>query len=338
MLEDTTMLRRSIGLLVTIALTLLVVPIASDAQPAEKIARIGVLWADTPPEIYPGVEAQQLFSQTLHDLGWVEGRNIAFESRSAAGDLDRLPVLAAELVRLPVDLIVALGARAIRAAQHATRTIPIVMLTGGDPVQAGFVASLARPGGNITGVNNLQTDLISKRLELLKEAVPGVSRVGVLAAPGGVFVPARVREAERVARALGVELHIAEVADPSALEPALAALTTARADALLTLLAPRFDAHHRRIVDLVARHQLPAIYHARWYVAAGGLMSYARNRTEEFQRTATYVDKILKGATPGDLPVEQAMTFELVINLKTAQALGLTIPPTLLFQAVEVIR
>jgi putative tryptophan/tyrosine transport system substrate-binding protein len=256
-------------------------------------------------------------------------------------EFDRLPVLAAELVRLPVDLIVAVGSPSTRAAQRATSTIPIVMNTGSDPVQAGFVTSLARPDGNITGVTNVQTDLISKRLELLKEAVPGVSRVGVLAPPGSTTTTttaAMVREAERAARALGVQLHIAEVADPSAFEPALTAITTARADALLTLSSSRFDARHRQIVDLVARRQLPAIYHAGWYVAAGGLMSYARNRAEEFQRTAAYVDKILKGAKPADLPVEQPMKFDLVINLKTAEALGLTMPPTLLFQATEIIR
>jgi ABC-type uncharacterized transport system substrate-binding protein len=325
-------------LMVILALGLLAAPPPAGTQSAGKIARIGVLWADTPAEIYPGVDAQQLFSQTLQALGWVEGRTITVESRFAAGDLDRLPALAAELVRLPVDLIVAAGGSPARAAKQATTTIPIVMVTGGDPVQAGFVTSLARPGGNITGVTNLQTDLISKRLALLKEAVPGVSRVGVLAPSGSLTAPAMLREAERAARALGVELHLAEVADPSALEPALAALTTARVDALLALPSARFDAHHRQIVDLVARRQLPAIYHARWYVAAGGLMSYARDRVEEFQRTAAYVDKILKGAKPADLPVEQPTTFELVINLKTAQALGLTIPPPLLFQATEVIR
>jgi putative ABC transport system substrate-binding protein len=325
-------------LLVALALSLLVAPLAADAQPAGRIARIGVLWPDTPTEIYPGVDARQLFSQTLQTLGWVEGRNIALEPRFAAGDFDRLPGLAAELVRLPVDLIVAVGSPSTRAAQHATSTIPIVMVTGSDPVQAGFVASLARPGGNITGVTNVQTDLISKRLELLKEAVPGVSHMGVLAPPGGTTTAAMVREAERAARALGVQLHIAEVADPSAFEPALAAITTARADALLTLSTTRLDAHHRQIVDLVARRQLPAIYHAGWYVAAGGLMSYARNRAEEFQRTAAYVDKILKGAKPADLPVEQPTQFEFVINLKTAEALGLTIPPHILFQANEILR
>jgi putative tryptophan/tyrosine transport system substrate-binding protein len=203
----------------------------------------------------------------------------------------------------------------------------------------GFVASLARPGGNITGVITLQADLNLKRLELLKEAVPGVSRVAVLGdTSSGVITRAMVSEQARAERALGVQLHILQVTDPSAPEPAFAAITQARADALMVLPSQQLGAYVTRIVDLVARSQLPAIYPAREYVEAGGLMSYARDRAEEFQRAAAYVDKILKGAKPADLPVEQPTKFLLVINLKTAQALGLTIPPTFLFQATEVIR
>jgi putative tryptophan/tyrosine transport system substrate-binding protein len=324
-------------LLLTLALGILVASLTVEAQSAGNIARIGVL--DLGHSSPAAVELQRPFRQALRELGWVEGHNLAFESRWSEGDRDRLRALAAELVRLKVDVITAAGGEAIRAAQQATRTIPIVMLGTTDPVGSGFVASLARPGGNITGVSTLQADLTLKRLELLKEAVPGVSRVAVLSdTSSGVFVRTLVSEQARAERALGVQLHILEVPDPSAPEPAFAAITQARADALMVLPSQRLGAYATRIVDLVARSQLPAIYPAREYVEAGGLMSYARDRAEEFRRAAAYVDKILKGAKPTDLPVEQPTTFLLVINLKTAQALGLTIPATLLFQATEVIR
>ena len=237
-----------------------------------------------------------------------------------------------------MDLIVAGGVNAIRAAQQATSTIPIGMTSIADAVRTGFVESLARPGGNITGVSGMTSVLIAKRLELLKEAVPGVYRVAVLADPANPNTPWMVSEAERAARALGVQLHLLEVTDPSTPEPDFAALTTERADAVMVLPAERFFVHRKRLVDLVAHHQMPAIYGNRGFVEAGGFMSYGANATEESRRVATYVDKILKGAKPADLPVEQPMRFELVINLKTAKALGLTIPPTLLFQADEVIR
>jgi putative ABC transport system substrate-binding protein len=315
-----------------------VTPLPAGAQSEGRIAQIGVLGLGFSTS---KVELEgSPFQQALHELGWVEAKNIAFEWRFAEGNRDRLPALATELVRLKVDLIVASGAVEIRAAQHATSTIPIVMAGTGDPVRAGFVASLARPGGNITGVSNLQSELNSKRLELLTEAVPGVSRVAVLADPANPNTPDMVRETEQAARALGVQLHLLEVTDPSRFESAFATITTTRVDALLVLPLPHswFDAHARRIVELVAYHHLPAIYPGRWFVGAGGLMAYARNNAEHFRRVATYVDKILKGAKPADLPVEQPTTFELVINLKTAQALGLTLPPTLLFQADEVIK
>jgi putative tryptophan/tyrosine transport system substrate-binding protein len=237
-----------------------------------------------------------------------------------------------------VDLIAANGSNAIRAAQQATRTIPIVMLGTTDPVGSGFIVSLARPGGNITGVSTLQADLNVKRLELLQEAVPGLSRVAVLGDTSSTVTRAMVSEKERAERALGVQLHILEVTDPSTLDAAFAAITQARAGALMVLPSLRLGAYGTQIVELVARTQLPAIYPARGYVEVGGLMSYAGHRAEMFQRGASYVDKILKGAQPGNLPVEQAMKFEFVINLKTAQTLGLIIPPPLLFQADEVIR
>jgi ABC-type uncharacterized transport system substrate-binding protein len=327
---------KSMGFIIFLALGIFVVLPPARAQSVERIARIGVLLVNFP---LSEVERESWpFVQGLRELGWVEGKNIAFEWRFAEENPDRLPALAADLVHLKVDLIVAGASREIRAAQHATSTMPIVMLSTADPVGAGFVASLARPGGNITGLSSIQTDLIFKWVELLKEAVPGVSRVAVLADVTGVLSRSIVSEQERVARALGVQLHLLEVADPSALEPTFATITNERADALMVLPSPRFHAHHQWIVGLVARSQLPAIYPARWFVETGGLMSYDRSRAEDGRRAASYVDRILKGAKPGDLPVEQPMKFELVINLKTAQALGLTLPPALLFQADEVIR
>jgi putative tryptophan/tyrosine transport system substrate-binding protein len=327
---------RTIGLIAILALSLLAPPPATGAPPEGRIARIGLLGL-----VLPSSEValqRSPFRQALPELGWVEGKNIVFESRYAEGNVDRLPALAGELVRPEVDLIMAAGAIAIRAAQHATSTIPIVMAGTGDAVRAGFVASLARPGGNITGVSDMITVLNAKRLELLKEAVPRISRVAVFADPANPYTPAMVSETEQAARALGVQLHILELIDPSALEPAFAALTIERADAVMVLPAARLSVHQRRLVDLVAHHQLPAIYAGRWFVEAGGLMSYTANSTEVSRLAATYVDKILKGARPADLPVERPTTFAPVINLQTAQALGLTIPPTRLCQADAVIR
>jgi putative tryptophan/tyrosine transport system substrate-binding protein len=321
------MRRRTMALLITLALGLLVAPLAAKVQPAGHIARIGVLDLGYSPPA--AVELQHVFRQALRELGWVEGHNLTFESRWSEGDRDQLRDLAAELVRLKVDVIAANGGDATRAAQQATRTIPIVMLGTADPVGSGFVASLARPGGNITGVSTLQADLTVKRLELLKEAVPGLSRVAVLRdTSSGVINRAMVSEQERAERALGVQLHLLEVTDPSTPEPAFAAITQARAEALMVLPSQALGAYATRIAELVARSRLPVIYPARAYVEAGGLMSYTRDRGEELRRSAAYVDKILKGAKPTDLPVEQPMKFELVINLKTAQGLGLTIPPS----------
>jgi putative tryptophan/tyrosine transport system substrate-binding protein len=336
MLEDSTMRHSIIGLMLTLGF--LVAPLCSNAQQPGKVYRIGSLGLGRAPS--EAQRQQSPFLQALRELGWHEGHNIAFEDRYAEGKLDRLPDLAAELVRLKVDLIVVGGAIAIRAAQQATSTIPIVMTSIADAVRAGFVESLARPGGNITGVSGMASFLIAKRLELLKEAVPGVSCVAVLADPANPNTPWMVSEAELAARALGVRLSILilEVPDPSTLEPAFAALTPERAEAVMVLPAERFFVHRQRLVDLVAHHQLPAIYTGRWFVEAGGFMSYEANATEESRRVATYVDKILKGAKPADLPVTQPMKYELVINLKTAQALGLTLPPPLLFQVDEVIR
>jgi putative ABC transport system substrate-binding protein len=279
----------------------------------------------------------------LRALGYVEGQNLTIAYRYAEGKVERLPELAAELVRLPVDVLVVGGAPAIRAAQHATRTIPIVMAGTADPVAAGFVASLAQPGGNITGLSDLSVELPGKRLEILKEAVPQSARIAVLADPAAPYHTAKMHSLTAAAQALGVHLHVVEVrrADALVVASAFAAMTRAGADALMVIEGGWLNfglPGPGRLVDLAAQHRLPAMYERQETVAAGGLMSYGPNIPENFRRATTYVDKILKGATPADLPVEQATTFELVINLKAAKTLGLTIPPTLLFQANEVIQ
>jgi putative ABC transport system substrate-binding protein len=319
---------------VTLTLSLLAAPLAVEAQPSAKVARIGFLAllgdAQAPP-----VEA---FRQALRVLGYLEGQNIAMEFRSAEGKGDRLPALAAELVHLPVDIIVTPLTVAAQAAKQATTTIPIVIVNAGDPVGTGLVASLARPGGNITGISGLATDLSGKRLELLKEAVPTLSRVAVLwnAADRGMTL--RFEEMQAAARALGVTLQPLGVRDATDVDSAFAALTQERPDALFMITDMLTVFHTRRIVDFVAQSQLPTMFEYRGPVAMGGLMSYGPSLADQHRRAATYVDKILKGAKPADLPVEQPMKFELVLNLKAAQSLGLTLPPATLFQADEVIR
>jgi putative ABC transport system substrate-binding protein len=330
------MARNLIGLLVILALGFFVMPLTVEAQLAKNVHRIGLLSAGSPLSDRANVEA---FQQGLRALGYVEGQNLVIEYRYAEGQAEQLPELAAELVRLEVEVMVAGGAPTIRAAQHATRTIPIVMGGTADAVAQGFIASLARPGGNITGVSGLGLELHGKRLELLKETVPQSVRIAVLANPASPYHASRMHDLTAAAQTLGVHLHIVELRRAEELDSAFAAMVQARADALLVaedaLLLSRLRG---RTVDLAATHRLPAMYGWRQSVEAGGLMSYGRNIPEYHRRAATYVDKILKGATPADLPVEQPTTFELVINLKTAQALGLTIPPTLLFQADEIIR
>jgi putative ABC transport system substrate-binding protein len=261
------------------------------------------------------------------------------EYRYAAGSAQRLRDLAAELVRLPVDVIVAVGASGTHGAQHATRTIPIVMTGNYDPVGQGFVASLARPGGNITGMSYQGTDLPGKRLEILKEIVPQSTRIAVLANPASPGHGPLLHNLTGAAEALQLSLHVVELRRAEALDDAFAAMTRAAADALVVFGEPQLIMPLRgRIAHLAAESRLPAMYPTKVYVEAGGLMSYGPSLPDINRRTAVYVDKILQGANPADLPVEQPTTFELVINLKTAQALGLTIPPTLLFQATEVIR
>jgi putative ABC transport system substrate-binding protein len=328
---------RTIGLLVTLALSLLVAPLAAAAEQPGKLYRIGWLSAGPPPpDPTPGMQA---FQQALRDLGYVEGHNLVMEYRYAAGSAERLREVAAELVRLPVDVLVAVGASGTRGAQHATRTVPIVMTGNFDPVGQGFVASLAQPGGNITGVSYQGTDLPGKRLEILKELVPQSTRIAVLANPASPGHAPLLHNLTVAAEALKVSLHVVELHRAEALDEAFAAMSRAGADALVVFAEPQLiDPLRGRIADLAATSRLPAIYNAKTSVAVGGLMSYGPNPLDTYRRTAVYVDKILKGAKPAELPVEQPTTFELVINLKTAEAMGLTIPPTLLFRADEVLR
>jgi putative ABC transport system substrate-binding protein len=327
---------RAIGLIAIVALALLVAPLAAEAQPAGKVYRIGRLSPGPPIESSAFEEA---FRQGLHELGYVEGQNLVIEYRYAEGSLDRLRDLADELVRLKVDVIVTGGVAAVRAAQHATRTIPTVMAGTFDPLGQGLVASLAHPGGNITGLSFLSAELPGKRLELLKETVPQSTHIAVLANPANPSYESHMHNLTVAARALGLQLHIVEVRRADALDSAFTAMTHAGADALIVLSDPLLmDSLRGRVTDLAATHRLPAMYDWRMYVDAGGLMSYGPSLADTHRRAAVYVDKILKGAKPADLPVEQPTKFELVINLKTAKALGLTIPPTILFQADEVIR
>jgi putative ABC transport system substrate-binding protein len=270
-------------------------------------------------------------------LGYVEGQNIAIEARWAEGKYERLPGLAAELVRLKMDTIVAYGV-AIQAAQQATGTIPIVMAAVIDPVGADFVASLARPGGNITGLSSMAPEMVGKQLELLKEVVPAVSRVALLGNPANQGNAAQMREAQDTARQLGVQLQPLEVRSPAEIDGAFAAITAERAGAVIVFADAVLLDHRRRIADLAARRRLPMVSVMVENVEAGGLMAYGPSIAERFRRAATYVAKILKGAKPADLPVEQPIKFELVINMKTAKALGLTIPQSVLLRADELIQ
>jgi putative tryptophan/tyrosine transport system substrate-binding protein len=315
----------------TVAVGFLIAPPAAAAQPAGRSPRIGILRPGSPPD--PLLDA---FRQGLRELGYDEGRNISIEYRWAEGRDERLSGLAAELVRLKMDVIVA-GVGAVEAVKRVTTTIPIVMPVSTDPVRAGLVTSLARPGGNITGVTTLSGELPGKWLELLKEAVPGISRVAVLWDSAGD--PSQVRTSEAAARSLDVRLHVLKVNRADNVESAFVEARKREAGALIVVGSPLFYVHRARLVELAARHRIPTIYAQREFVVgSGGLMSYGADYRHLFQRAATYVDKILKGAKPGDLPIEQPTKFELVINLKTAKALGLTIPPAVLARADEVIQ
>jgi putative ABC transport system substrate-binding protein len=326
----------AIGVIVTLTLSLLMAPLAADAQPLANIPRIGWL-GGTSPAVNPAV--LEAFRHGLREHGWVEGQNLVIEYRWAEGRFERLPDLAAELVRLPVDVIVPVASDpTIRAAQQATSTIPIVMAVSSDPVGSGFVASLARPGGNITGVSGLVPEVAGKRLQLLKDVVPHAARVAVLWNATHAGKVLEWQETQVAAQALGVTLQSIEVRGPDDFAPAFAVLTTERPDALITLAEPLTIMYRRQIADFAVTHRLPMISQLKEFAEAGGLMTYGTSLSGLFQRAAYYVDRILKGAKPSDLPVEQPTKFELVINLKTAKALGITIPPSLLLLAEEVIQ
>jgi len=315
---------------------LLAAPLAAEAQQqAGKVYRIGLLMPVSPAAAASNIEA---FRQGLRERGYVEGQSIAIESRFADGKIEPLPDLAAELVRLKMDVIVTWGTPAAGATKRATQTIPIVMAAATDPVGTGLVASLSRPGGNVTGMSAGSSELSGKTLELLKEIAPKVSRVAVLWNPDNPAEAIKMNEVRAAARVLSIQLQVLAARDPNEFEPAFAAMTKGRAGALLVQHELLFLTHRNRILDLVGKTRLPVMYERREYVDAGGLMSYGVNFRDNFRRAATYVDKILKGAKPADLPVEQPTHFEFVINLKTAKALGLTIPQSLLLRADEVIQ
>lgn len=317
---------------------LLVAPLAAGAQLAAKVYRLGLL-STLPPGTSGVQRLWEPFFHDLRELGYVEGDNLFVERRYAPeGQPDRLPALAGDLVRLKVDVIVAGGSLTPFAAKSATTTIPIVFSNHGDPVGSGLVVSLARPGGNITGLSLLSPELVGKQLELLKEVLPRAVRTAVLWNPTSRTHPRMLNEAEAPARALGLRLERLPANGLADYDGAFAAMTRARADALLVLGDPIFWYQRSRITELATKHRVPAIFGQREYVEAGGLMSYGTNLRDNFRRVATYVDKILKGAKPGDLPIEQPTTFELVINSKTARALGLTIPQSVLVRADQIIE
>ena len=315
---------------------LLAAPLVAGAQQAGRVHRIGYLTGGLSTDRPHLIEA---FRQGLRELGWVEGQNIVIEYRYAEGRFDRLPDLAAELVRLKVDIIVAVATPASAAAKNATGTIPIVGISLGDPVGTGLIASLARPGGNITGVSySVGVETIGKGLELLNEIVPNVRWVAILSNPGNPLHAPAVRDLKVAARSLGEQLQLLDARGPTEFDGAFAAMAKERVGGLFVVADTMFNLHRARLVELAAKSRLPAAYGTRDAVESGGLMSYGPSLPDLFERGATYVDKILKGAKPADLPVEQPTKFELVINLKTAKALGLTIPPSVLARADEVIE
>lgn len=320
---------------VTLALGILVAPLAADAQQPGKVYRIGFLC----PLFKPGGPALAALRQGLRELGYVDGQNVVFDVRFAEEKLQHLPSLAAELVRLKVDALVPMGPAATRAVKGATGAIPIVMPGAADPVGTGLVASLARPGGNITGMSSLGAELAGKRLELLKEVVPGLARLSVFWDPEEPEEVAEWRETQLAALRLGLQVQSLEVRGFADIEKAFTAAGRSRVDALMNLgwISQSFY-RAKHIVKFAATHRLPAMYGRPTFVGAGGLISYGPNYEELYRRAGTFVDKILKGAKPGDLPVEQPTKFELVINLKTAKALGLTIPQSILFRADKVIE
>jgi len=325
---------RLIGLAVILALSLILVPLAAEAQQA-RVHRMGFISSASSSAMAARDEA---FKQGLRALGYVVGHNITIEYRWADGQNERLPGFAAELVNLKLDVIVTHGGVATRAVQQASTTIPIVIAAADDPLAAGLVASLARPGGNITGLSLMTPDLTAKRLELLKEILPELTRVAVLWNSGNPVSEPELRKAEAAARSLGLQLQSLGMRDPHEFASAFSSVKRERAGALFVLPDAMFFGRRKEIVDLAASSRLPLVAHLREFADAGGLMTYGPNVADVHRRAATYVDKILKGAKPADLPIEQPTKFELVINLKTAKALGLTIPQTLLVRADQVIE
>jgi putative tryptophan/tyrosine transport system substrate-binding protein len=329
------MTHRLVALLITLALGLLVVSLVVAAQPSAHVPRIGLLSVLSPAI---GESKADSFRQGLRELGYIEGQNILLESRWAEGHRERLAELAADLVRLKVAVIVTESTQSALAAKQATDTIPIVMTTSGNPVAEGLVASLARPGGLVTGLTMFTPELSGTRLRLLKEVAPQAVLVVVLVNAANPAHVDPLEETKAAAQALGLQLQSVEVRAPSDLDRAFEAMASTRPSALITLADGMLLDNRARLVAFAAKSRLPAIFPDRDFAEAGGLMTYGPNLAANFRRAAAFVDKILKGAKPADLPVERPMTFELVINLKTAKALGLTIPPSLLFQADEVIR
>jgi putative ABC transport system substrate-binding protein len=321
--------------LIWLLAAILLTTVSLDAQQPTKIPRIGYLSPNSPSTNPARTEA---FRQGLRELGYVEGKNVFIEYRYAEGKLDRLPGLAAELVRLKVDVIVTSSPSPTRAAKEATVTIPIVFAQDGDPVASGFVASLARPGGNMTGLSTLAPELSGKRLELLKEVVPKLSRVAVFGTSTTPSTAPTLKETELAAGAFKLQHQYLDILDPKDIETAFRTASKGRVDAVLVLAGPVVFSQRTQIAGLAVKSRLPAIYPQTEFTQAGGLMYYGANTPDMYRRAATYVDKILKGAKPGDLPVEQPTKFELIINLKAAKQIGLTIPPNVLARADRVIK
>ena len=332
-LRPTAMQRTLVG--IAVGAVLFALSFSADAQPPPKVARLGFLIATSPFIEKSRLEA---FLQGMRELGYMEGKNLVIEWRFAEGKFDRLPDLAAELVRLGVEVIVTTGPTSTAAAKAATVTIPIVMGLDIDPVGSGFVASLARPGGNITGLSNLAPEISGKRLELLKEILPKLSRAAVLGTSTQPGTAQQLRETELAASALGVQIQYLDILSPSDIETVFRAASKGRAQAVLVLGGPVLISHRRQVANLAVKSRLPASYVRPEYVEDGGPMSYAPSSNDLLRRAATYVDKILKGAKPADLPVEQPVKFEFVINPKTAKQIGLTVPPNVLASADKVIR
>jgi ABC-type uncharacterized transport system substrate-binding protein len=319
----------------TLAGSVLVAPLAAEAQQPGKVVRIGLLdYAASGPA---SVARWKAFRERLRELGYVEGQNVVFEPRWGDGQVARLPSLAAELINAHVDMVVTAGSESALAAKLATTSIPIVTATAADPVALGLVTSLARPGGNITGVISLISELAGKRLELLKQLIPRASRIAILRDPDNRSSTLSVRDAESVTKSLGLVVQSVDVRGPKELDAAFLAMKRTRTDAVILGENTRFIADRRRLAELATLHQLPMMTPAKEYAEAGAFVSYGTDYPDLFRRAAAYVDKILKGAKPGDLPIEQPTQFELVINLKTAKSLGLTIPPSLLQRADQVI-